>query len=153
MIFDATQDFTLPYPGSEQDALAFLRDPARSLREVSFLRGLRVGGNVVRAEMTVNVPMLGELSLPFESDLSETPRGALLTPRPLAGRAWVEVRGEGEVREGALHYRFTFRAHVHLPTAEKWGGAAFEKMANATAHKTLEKVVREFPEGVRAAMP
>lgn len=153
MIFDAEQDFTLAYPGAHEDALAFLRDPGRSLRAVPFLRALRFDGQVVRAEMVVTVPMLGELVLPFESSVTPTASGATLSPRLLAGRTWAQVGGHGEVTGGQLHYRLAFRVHISMPQAEKWGGAAFEKMFQAAARKTLERVAQDFPAGVRAAMP
>lgn len=153
MIVEARQAFALPYPGPDQEALDFLRDPARSLRHVRFLRGLSYGGGVVRAELAVSVPMLGELHLPFESELRDLDRGAELRPRPLAGKAWAELAGRGEVVEGELRYQLHFLAHLPLPPADKWGGAAFEKMVRATATRTLARVAREFPEGVQQAMP
>lgn len=153
MIFDAEQSFSLTYPGPREAALAFLRDPQRSLGRVAFLRDVRVTGSLVRAEMLVQVPMMGTLTLPFESELTATDDGAVLTPRPLAGQAWAEVAGSGTVRDTTLDYRFAFRVHVDMPSAEKWGGAAFEKMFHATARRTLERLAREFPDGVRAAMP
>lgn len=153
MIFEAAEHFTLTYPGSEQEARSFLRDPGRSLRAVSFLRALRFDGALVRAELAVNIPMFGDLVLPFESEVTPTTRGALLTPRVLSGRAWAEVGGLGETQDGQLDYRLQFRVHISMPQAEKWGGAAFEKMFQATARKTLERVAQDFPAGVHAAMP
>lgn len=156
MILDAAQDFGLPYAGSTEDALAFLRDPARSLARVRFLRGLNVAGNLLRAELLVNVPLLGEVALPFQSRLLETPGGAALLPQPLAERLWAELSGEGTVTdtpEGVqLHYALRLRAHLELPQAEKWGGVAFEKMLRETARRTLSRVTQEFPAGVQAAM-
>ena len=151
MIFEASQDFALPFPHGEEEALAFMRDPGRSLSRVRFLRGLSFDGTVVRAEMLVNVPMFGEIALPFESTLVSTERGARLVDCPLEDRAWAAVRGEGEVVDGELRYRLVFRAHLELPGPEKWGGAAFEKMFHAAAARTLDRVAREFPDGVRAA--
>ncbi|WP_027483855.1 DUF3809 domain-containing protein [Deinococcus pimensis] len=151
MIFEASQDFRLPFPGDEASALAFLRDPGRSLSRVRFLRGLSFDGTVVRAELIVNVPMMGEVTLPFESEVVPTPRGARLVPRELSGRAWAAVDGDGDATDGELRYRLTLRAHLDLPGPEKWGGAAFEKMFHAAAARTLDRVARDFPEGVRAA--
>ncbi|PYE48702.1 DUF3809 domain-containing protein [Deinococcus yavapaiensis] len=153
MIFDAEQSFSLPYPGPHEAALAFLRDPQRSLGRVTFLQNVRVSESIVRAEMLVQVPMMGTLTLPFESELILTNDGAHLTPRTLESQAWAEVGGSGAVQGTTLDYRFAFRVHVDMPTAEKWGGAAFEKMFHATARRTLERLAKEFPDGVRAAMP
>ena len=83
MQIEAEQTFTLEFPGTPQEALAFLRDPARSLAHVRFLR-----------------------------------------------------------------YAFHFTAHIEMPSAEKWGGAAFEKMVRAAAERTLARLARELPEGM-----
>lgn len=158
MIFDAEQSFHLPYPGPPAAAQAFLRHPAHSLRALGFLHDLRQDGRLVSAIMLVPVPLLGEIQLPFRSEVIDTPGGARLEARPLQDeRAWVEVSGDGQVLaadgETQLHYALRFRAHVALPAAEKWGGAAFERMAQQAAHHTLERLAREFPAGVQAAMP
>ncbi|ADV68650.1 DUF3809 domain-containing protein [Deinococcus maricopensis] len=158
MIFEATQTFELPYPGERAAALAFLRDPARALARVRFLEGLHVHGDRVRATLRAPIPVLGEVTLPFESVLQVTADGATLTPQPISGeRAWVEVAGQGHARGDAEHvmlmYAFQFRAHLSAPAAEHWGGAAFEKMARETARRTLERVAAAFPDAVRAAMP
>jgi len=157
MIFDATQEFTVSYPGPYEDALAFLRDPSRSLRAVRFLRGLTFDGRVVRAELVVTVPMMGEVPVPFESSVIPTPDGAELAPLELSGRAWAEVKGQGVVTGSEagidLRYRFAFRVHLDVPRAEKWGGVAFEKMFQQAARRTLERIGRDFPDAVRAAMP
>lgn len=157
MILEAEQAFSLPHPGSPAQALAFVRDPARSLSRVRFLRGLHAGPDGVRGELLVPLPLLGDADLPFHSALHLTPDGAALLPHPLTGkRAWIEVTGQARVQEreeGALlHFAFEFRAHLALPDAEGWGSAAFEKMARAAAGRTLERVARELPAGIAAAM-
>ena len=56
--------------------------------------------------------------------------------------------------EGAeLHFTFQFRAHLATPDAQGWGGAAFEKMIRAAASRTLDRVARELPSSIRAALP
>lgn len=154
MQIEAQQTFTLEFPGSPDDALAFLRDPARSLADVRFLRGLKADAHGVQAVLVVNVPMLGETLLPLHSRLLQTPQGARLEAQPLTGeRAWIELNGVGTAAGQALHYDFHFTAHIELPDAEKWGGAAFEKMVRAAAGRTLSRLARELPEGVARAMP
>ncbi|GAA0511189.1 DUF3809 domain-containing protein [Deinococcus depolymerans] len=160
MIFDAEQTFTLPYPGPPADALAFVRDPARALGRLRFLRDLRAGEGGVRGELVVPLPGLGDADLPFHSLLSLTPDGANLIPQALSGeRAWVEVAGQARA-EGtdlqllpALHFTFQFRAHLATPDAQGWGGAAFEKMIRAAASRTLDRVARELPGSIQAALP
>ena len=157
MIVEARQSFALVYPGPAPEALDFLRDPVRSLRHVRFLRDLSRAGDAVRAELVVGLPMLGELHLPFESELLSLERGAELRPRELTGNAWAELVGHGEVMErgqseSELRYRLHVLAHLTVPAASKWGGGAFEKMVRAAAARTLERVAHEFPEGVRQAM-
>jgi hypothetical protein len=150
---EADQAFTLSFPGTPDAALAFLRSPARELAEVSFLRNLQVAGHDVRAVLVVNVPMLGEIDLPLHSLLVDTPQGARLQAQPMVGeRAWIELSGEGTAQGSVLHYQFHFTAHIEMPSAEKWGGAAFEKMVRAAAERTLSRLARELPEGLGRGM-
>ncbi|WP_407569437.1 DUF3809 domain-containing protein [Deinococcus altitudinis] len=154
MQIEAEQSFTLEFPGTPQEALAFLRDPARSLAGVRFLQGLNVSGPEVRAVLLVNVPMLGETLLPLHSRVVDTPHGAALEARPITGeRAWLELNGEATAEGHLLRYAFVFTAHIEMPSAEKWGGAAFEKMVRAAAERTLSRLARELPEGIERAMP
>ncbi|GGN36772.1 DUF3809 domain-containing protein [Deinococcus daejeonensis] len=152
MIVEATQDFTLPWAGDDAAALAFVRDPARALARVRFLRDLRADGEGVRGELLVPLPGLGEVDLPFHSALTATPDGATLTPQAISSeRAWVEVAGQARLDGCALHFAFQFRAHLATPDAQGWGGAAFEKMIRAAAVRTLDRVARELPAGIAQA--
>lgn len=154
MILDAEQTFTLPYPGPPADALAFVRDPARALVRLRFLRDLRADQESVRGELVVPLPGLGDADLPFHSLLSLTPDGADLIPQALSGeRAWVEVAGQARAEGTDLHFAFQFRAHLVTPDAQGWGGAAFEKMIRAAATRTLDRVARELPGSIQAALP
>ncbi len=153
MQIEAEQAFPLDFPGTSTDALAFLRDPARALAGVRFLRDLTVSGPELRAVLVVNVPMLGETLLPLHSRLIHTPQGARLEAQPVAGeRAWIELNGEGTADGQLLSYHFRFTAHIEMPSAEKWGGAAFEKMVRAAAERTLSRLARELPEGMARGM-
>lgn len=154
MILDAEQTFTLPYPGPPADAVAFVRDPARALGRLRFLRDLRADQESVRGELVVPLPGLGDADLPFHSLLSLTPDGADLIPQALSGeRAWVEVAGQARAEGTDLHFAFQFRAHLVTPDAQGWGGAAFEKMIRAAATRTLDRVARELPGSIQAALP
>ena len=153
MQIEAEQAFTLEFPGTPESALAFLRGPARSLAGVRFLRDLHVSGPEVRAVLVVNVPMLGEIDLPLHSRLIHTAQGARLEARPVEGeRAWIELSGEGTADGQLLSYHFRFTAHIEMPSAEKWGGAAFEKMVRSAAERTLARLARELPEGIGRGM-
>ncbi|MDO4244629.1 MAG: DUF3809 domain-containing protein [Deinococcus sp.] len=153
MILEAAQQFMLRHPQGQAAALAFVRDPAQSLAGVRFLRGLTSADGQVRGELVVQVPMLGEVDLPFCSEIHEAPQGAELRPLPLAGeRAWVEVSGKAQAVGGEMHFDFQFRAHLATPEAEGWGGAAFEKMVQAAARRTLERVAQALPEGLAASL-
>ena len=154
MILLARQQFTLPHPGGEAAALAFVRDPARSLAAVDFLRDLHADARQVRGELVVPVPVLGEVDLPFCSWLHVTPDGAELRPQPLEHeRAWVEVGGVARAgAQGDMAFSFEFRAHLSVPEGGGWGGAAFEKMARAAAERTLERLARTLPASIAAAL-
>ncbi|MDB5045959.1 MAG: hypothetical protein JWQ08_2009 [Deinococcus sp.] len=154
MILEAEQSFALTHPQGQLAALAFVRDPALALSRVRFLRGLVGSTEGVRGELIVPVPVLGEVDLPFHSLLLVTEDGATLTPQPIADeRAWVEVSGTAATDSaGQIRFQFHFVAHLATPEAEGWGGAAFEKMVRAAAGRTLERVARELPQGIGAAV-
>lgn len=151
---EAAQSFTLRHPAGHAAALAFVQDAGTALSRVRFLRGLRADSEGVSGELVVPVPVLGEVDLPFLSRLTAAPDGADLTPQPVGGeRAWVEVTGQARVDgAGSVAFSFHFRAHLSLPQAEGWGGAAFEKMVRAAAARTLERLAGELPAGIEAAM-
>ena len=155
MILRAEQTFTLRHPHGQAAALAFVREPATALAGVRFLRGLGTDGGQVWGELLVTVPLLGEVDLPFRSELVQTPQGAELRPLTLTGeRAWVAVAGQAAAAEdGEMAFAFQFQAHLATPEAEGWGGAAFEKMVQAAAGRTLERVAKALPEGLAAGLP
>ena len=153
MQIEAEQAFTLEFPGTPESALAFLHDPARGLAGIRFLRDLHASGPEVRAVLVVNVPILGEIDLPLHSRLVHTPQGARLEAQSIEDeRAWIELSGDGTADGHLLSYHFRFTAHIEMPSAEKWGGAAFEKMVRAAAERTLSRLARELPEGMARGM-
>jgi carbon monoxide dehydrogenase subunit G len=151
---EVIRTFTIGHPGSTDEAIAYLRDVRKSLARVSFIRDLRVEGDNVFADLVVDVPVLGEQRLDFHSRLESAPNGANLIALPKQGRAWAEVSGEGRVTPAnfgsSIEYTLRITAHLEMPTAEKWGGRAFEKMARATAEKAIDRMTLEFPKGVQA---
>lgn len=149
-------DLALPRP----EALAFVRDVARSLARATFLENLTVTGQhpaLVRATLPVNAALMGQRALPFESELEATPDGARLVGRRLtpSGPGWAEVDGEADVTVvpggSRVAYRFRVRVHLHLPEPERWGGKALLRMVEFTARSVLERVIAAFPAAVRAA--
>lgn len=184
MIIDSAQQFVLEYPGPPAGALAFVRDPARSLSRVRFLRELSAlpdeerGEVELRGELIVQLPVLGQVDLPFFSVLQFSEEGASLLPQPLEHeRAWVEVRGVAQVHSlggsqagsppdssgsTPVSFDFQFRAHLATPqtgdspeagaAGQGWGGAAFSKMVRAAAGRTLQRVASELPGGIHEAM-
>lgn len=153
MILHAAEEFELLHPDGPEAARAFVRDPALALAKVRFLRGLKAEATGVLGELVVPVPVLGEVDLPFQSDLEHTADGARLIPRLLDHeRAWVEVAGVARVQGHQMHFQFDFKAHLALPEAEGWGGAAFEKMVQAAANRTLSRVGQSLPAGMQAAL-
>jgi carbon monoxide dehydrogenase subunit G len=156
MHIEVRREFTIPHPGSREDAVAFLRDVRRSLSRVSFIRNLRLEGENLSADLAVDVPFLGQQLLDFHSRLVTHADGANLVGLEGSGRAWAMVSGEGRVDtapEGSrIVYALFVAVFVALPSSEKWGGKAFEKMAQATAEKAVERMTLEFPRGVAAAI-
>lgn len=155
MILAAAQTFSLNHPAGHQAALGFVREPGRSLSRLTFLRDLQADGSEVRGVLAVTFPVLGEVTLPFVSRIEQMPDGAVLLPLPIADeRAWVEVGGQATVAENSseMHFEFNFQAHLAVPEAEGWGGAAFEKMVRAAAGRTLERIAAALPKGLAEAI-
>lgn len=153
MILHATEEFELQHLDGPEAARAFVRDPALALAKVRFLRGLKADATSVSGELVVPIPVLGEVDLPFESALEQTEDGARLLPCPLDHeRAWVEVSGAARVHGDLMHFQFDFKAHLALPAAEGWGGAAFEKMVQAAASRTLTRIGNSLPTSMQAAL-
>ena len=157
MILQVDRQFDIPFPGSVDDGIAFIRDVKKSLENVSFIRNLRIEGHDVFAHLRIEVPFLGERLLDFKSSLEPVPDGANLIAQKLDGKFWAAVNGEGRVSGGGatsnIHYHLRAEVHLELPVAEKWGGRAFAKMAEATAQRTIERMAQEFPIGVSKGMP
>jgi carbon monoxide dehydrogenase subunit G len=168
MILHVDRQFEIPFPGPSASAIAFIRDVQKSLENVSFIRNLRVEGNDVFAHLRIEVPFLGERLLDFRSTLEPVPDGANLIAQKLEGKFWAAVNGEGRVTStgatsssndssaslrSSIHYHLRAEVHLELPVAEKWGGRAFAKMAEATAQRTIERMAQEFPIGVSKGMP
>ncbi len=157
MILEVDRQFDIPFPGGVDDGIAFIRDVKKSLENVSFIRNLRVEGNEVFAHLRIEVPFLGERLLDFRSTLEPVPDGANLIAQKLEGKFWAAVNGEGRVSAtgatSSIHYHLRAEVHLELPVAEKWGGRAFAKMAEATAQRTIERMAQEFPIGVSKGMP
>jgi carbon monoxide dehydrogenase subunit G len=154
---EVEREFYINHPGSADQGVAFVQDVQRSLQHVAFIKNLRLDGSDVLADLSVDVPVLGEQRLDFHSRLEACSDGANLIPLPRSGKAWAEVGGEGRVTpngsSSSLTYRLRIVVHVELPTAERWGGRAFEKMVQATAQRAIERMTEQFPVGVQAAMP
>ena len=162
MRIEAEQVFSLAFSGERAAALAFLRSPAQSLLRLRFLRDLQVTGGELRAVLSVQMPLLGTVTLPLHSRVVPSAEGARLESLPLTGeRAWIELSGEGHTEEATedaagagvtLHFAFRFVAHLDAPGSEGWGGAAFEKMVRAAAARTLTRLAQELPQGIAAAL-
>jgi carbon monoxide dehydrogenase subunit G len=157
MILEVDRNFEIPFPGALDAGIAFIRDVKKSLENVSFIRNLRVEGNEVFAHLRIEVPFLGERLLDFKSTLEPQENGANLISHQLEGKFWAEVSGQGTVAASgatsSIHYHLRALVHLELPVADKWGGRAFAKMAEATAQRTIERMAQEFPVGVTKGMP
>jgi hypothetical protein len=152
---EAARDFLLPFSGSSDEALRFLRDVRCSLVQVRFIDDLRLETDTILANLLIDVPVLGEQRLDFASKLTPHPEGADLIALPLSGKAWAEVSGQGRMRQTAgveIFYALQIAVHLELPVGEKWGGRAFEKMVQATAQNAIQRLTLEFERGVTAAI-
>ena len=154
MRLESNQQFSLHHPQGFQEALKFVRSPERSLSRVRFLTNLSSENGQVSGQLIVKTPGIGDIHLPFASTLREEPDGASLHALTLPEKNWVEVNGQASVTQDALMtFNFQFTAHVTLPEVPGWGGAAFEKMVNAAAQRTLTRVAEALPRDIQAALP
>jgi Protein of unknown function (DUF3809) len=158
---EVDREFVLAYPGFSAQAIAFVQNVPVSLALVSFIRNLRLEGSDIFADLRIDAPIIGEQHLDFHSRLETTDDGARLIALERTGKAWAEVAGQayvtadtGQVSGAASSIRYLLRIviHLELPVTDRWGGRAFEKMAHATAQRSIERLSLEFPEGVLAAM-
>jgi hypothetical protein len=154
---EVEREFVLAYPGSSAQAIAFVQNVPVSLAHVSFIRNLRLEGSDVFADLRIDAPIIGEQHLDFHSQLEPTTDGAKLIALERTGKAWAEVAGQAHVSANtaasSIRYQLRIVIHLELPVTDRWGGRAFEKMAHATAQRSIERLSLEFPSGVLAAMP
>jgi hypothetical protein len=156
-----TVRFTFDLALEPTEAVAFVRDVARSLAKAAFIRDMEVFGvgelRHVRAVLPVNAAFFGQQELAFESVLTPTAKGAELSPLPLSEPrlGWAEVAGRAEVQPlpsgSRVVYVFDITIHLSLPEPEKWGGRALLKMIHFTAQRVLENIAADFPAAVQAA--
>ena len=156
MQINVQRQFSIPHPSSTLEATQYVRDVQRSLSSVSFIKNLRLEGQMVTADLAVDVPFLGQQLLDFQSRLELHPDGANLIGIEKSGKAWAMVSGQARVVAAPLgsniEYALEIAVFIALPSSEKWGGKAFEKMAQATAEKAIERLTLEFPRGVAAGI-
>ena len=156
MKLEVEREFVLAHPGSSAQAIVFVQNVPISLAHVSFIQNLRLEGSDVFADLRIDAPIIGEQHLDFHSRLETTDDGARLVALERSGKAWAEVAGQAHVTaDGAgssIRYRLRIVIHLELPVTDRWGGRAFEKMAHATAQRSIERLSLEFPQGVLAAM-
>lgn len=138
-------------------AIAFVRDPMRSLSHAEFLHALQMEEDgSVTAELPVNAALFGQRRLRFRSRVQPTPNGARLIACDVDGAAsWARVSGDARVMpqpEGSrVDYRFAIEIHLALPEPERWGGMALTKMIELTADRVLQRISARFPGAVREA--
>lgn len=163
--FESKQAFRLLFAGTQAEATAWAQQPERSLGQISFLRGVRLVAGVLHGELLVPVPLLGDITLPFASQLTATKQGGVLTPAPLPThtaeqgrrRGWVEVSGQATALPQTgpstpIDMQFHFDAFVAVPPNGHFGTAAFEKMVRAAAQRTLDHVAEGLPSELQASM-
>lgn len=149
----ADQQFSLPHSLTLAKAVAFVQEPLQSLDKVDFLQNLQLTEAQLTGELLVRMPVLGEVDLPFSSQLVPLVQGAELQALTLSGqRAWVAVSGQAQAEAKQLHFSFQFVAHLQAPNTSDWGTNAFEKMVKAAAQRTLQRVATTLPRHIAVAL-
>lgn len=105
-------------------------------------------GALLQGYLVAEVPLWGEVQLPFRSRIHPQGPRAYLEALPLADPPafWAELEGEGQAVEGGLDYRLTLRLHATWPQGEKWGGRALERLAAAAFERSVERVLQGLRE-------
>lgn len=134
--------FGLSIPGDE----ALLHAPEKVFGGRSPFEAMSREGLRLRGALTADVPLLGQLRFPFESELILGDGLAQLEPvlpSPIPDY-WAEIAGEGRVEGDKLHYRITVRLHAEVPPGDKWGGRALRRMAEAAFERTLSRALSQL---------
>ncbi|MCS7058385.1 MAG: DUF3809 domain-containing protein [Meiothermus sp.] len=106
-------------------------------------------GSLVEGYLLAEVPLLGQIQLPFRSRIEAQGPVARLVALPLPEplQFWAELAGEGQAVEDGLVYRLVLRVHAKLPEGEKWGGRALRRMAEVAFDRSVERVLQRLAEG------
>lgn len=145
----------IAHGGTSSEALDWIVSEV-ALPALPFLHGTSLENGLLRGELRVNVPLFGEVSLPFVCQTERRPNGALLHAATLAdwpetARAWLELSGEATSSPSGLRVELRFVAHIRWPASRTVGDAAFAKMASKTAERTLRRVTAALPAALQAA--
>lgn len=152
--------FSVELECGSEDALAFVRDVAASLRYAEVLSDLQVlagDPKVMSASLPVSAALFGQHELPFKSALRATPDGATLEPLSVVARGpgSAEVAGTARVSESAggsqVDYSFVITVRLRLPDGGKWGEKALLKLVNLTAQSVLRSVASRLEPAVARA--
>ncbi|WP_018466496.1 DUF3809 family protein [Calidithermus timidus] len=134
--------FELSLPGDE----ALLHSPEKVFGGRSPFEAMSREGLRLRGALVADVPLLGELRFPFESELVLGAGLAQLEPilpSPIPDY-WAEIAGEGRVQGEKLRYEITVRLHAEVPPGDKWGGKALRRMAEAAFERTLSRALSQL---------
>jgi hypothetical protein len=137
------RSFSLDLPGTTHD----LFHPEQVFAGRGPFDTLSLQADHLEGILVAEAPLIGEIQMPFESRL--IPLGedrARLEALPLGPPPafWAELSGEGEARDGKLHYRLHLRLHAALPQGEKWGGKALRKMAEAAFERQMGRAIQSL---------
>jgi hypothetical protein len=138
--------FSLTLPGTVED---LLKPEAVFAGRGPFGKLVR-HGEELHGTLVAEAPLIGEIEMPFRSRLVQLGENraqleALAGESPLS--FWAELWGQGEAKQGQLHYRLNLRIHAQLPAGDKWGGQALRKMAEAAFERQIDKALRELELG------
>lgn len=140
----AQQQFTVTHSLSKEKALAYTRQPHSLLHDIRFIKNLVQEKDILNGVFCFHIPVIGEVTLPFQSQIIATEKGTQLQPMTLQENAWISLAGEAIVTEQNITFEFECAAFFSQ-TTEKWGTQAFSKMIDAAAQRTLLRIMTELP--------
>lgn len=136
------QAFQLRIPGSANDLTQLDKVFAGRPPFVSIAQQ----GDLLLGELGVEITLIGEMRFPFQSRLNLLPERANLVALPIENPAehWAELWGQGKVEDGLITLNVNLRLHAVLPEGEKWGGKAFQRMAELVFERTLSRILDTY---------
>ena len=97
--------------------------------------------------LKAKAPILGEIDIPFEGTLEQISNDQIrllpTNPDP-APKIWAQIQGNAWLSGETIKYEIELVVNATLGEAEKWGGKALLRMAEASFENALNRSLAQF---------